>query len=190
MDKNEITEIFKKTGAVLNGHFELSSGLHSDTYIQCAKVLEYPNFSEKLCAHLVSFWKSQKIDVVAGPAYGGILVSYELARQLKCRSVYLERVQDQLLLRRQFRIAEGENVLVAEDVITTGDSVKQVLQVVKSSGGNIAGVAAFADRSKGKIFDEKFQALIRLNPPTYKADSCPLCSDGVPFMKPGSRAKI
>lgn len=178
---------FRAAGAVLTGHFLLSSGLHSDTYVQCAKILERPEVSERLCRALAAKWTAAEPDVVAGPAYGGILVAYELARHLKARAIFFERVDGKFELRRGFEIAKGDRVLVAEDVVTTGGSAAEVVERVKALGGEVVGVAAFIDRGVGKAFQEDLRALLSLSPPVWMAEECPLCRQGHTIVKPGSR---
>lgn len=182
-------KLLKETGALLEGHFVLSSGLHSQKYIQCASVLKYPEHAEKLCKHLAEKFKGEKIDVVAAPAIGGIVVSYELARALGARSIFTERKDGQMQLRRNFNIKKGEKVLVAEDVITTGGSTKEVIDAVKSSGGDVIGIACLIDRSdKEDLFGSlPLQPLLKMKIETYPAEKCPLCKKKVPIDKPGSR---
>ncbi len=182
-------KLLKKTGALLEGHFVLSSGLHSQKYIQCASVLKHPNHAEKLCRQLAQRFKGQKVDVVIAPAIGGILVSYELARALGARSVFTERKDAKMRLRRNFKIKNGEKVLVAEDVITTGGSTKEVIDVVKSSGGDVIGVACLINRSdkEGLFGNLKLQSLLKIKIETYPADACPLCKKKIPIDKPGSK---
>ena len=182
-------KLLKETGALLEGHFVLSSGLHSEKYIQCASVLKYPEHAEKLCKHLAEKFKGEKIDVVAAPAIGGIVVSYELARALGARSIFTERKDGQMQLRRNFNIKKGEKVLVAEDVITTGGSTKEVIDAVKSNGADVIGIACLIDRSdKENLFGSlPLQSLLKMKIETYPAEKCPLCEKKVPIDKPGSR---
>lgn len=187
MNEAELRAVFARTGAILNGHFLLASGLHSDTYVQCAKVMEHPREAETLCRELAGRWQGVGIDVVAGPAYGGILPAYELARQLGVRAVYFERgATGKFELRRGFAVA-GQRVLVAEDVITTGGSAREVVDLVKAMDASVAGVTSFVYRGQGKAFEEEYRHLLGLNPPTWKPDDCPLCRQGQAAVKPGTK---
>lgn len=189
MNESEILDVFKRTGAILNGHFLLASGLHSDTYVQCAKVTEHPREAEALCRELADRWRGAAVDVVAGPAYGGILPSYELARAIGARAVFFERGEGgKFELRRGFGI-EGERVIVAEDVITTGGSAKEVVDLAKKMGAKVVGVTSFVFRGAGKAFDEKYRHLLSLAPPTWKPEECPLCRAGQAVVKPGTKPK-
>ena len=191
LKEHEIEEILKKTGAMLKGHFLLSSGKHSDQYFQCAKVLQYPEYCEVLCRELADRIKEKDIldiQAVVAPAIGGILVSYELARALKTRSLFTERENGVMTLRRGFSIDAGEKILVAEDVITTGGSVKEVIDAVKNLGGDVVGVAAIINRSGGKAdLSVPIVALINTDTAVYEPEECPLCKQGLPAVKPGSR---
>ena len=191
LKEHEIEEILKKTGAMLKGHFLLSSGKHSDQYFQCAKVLQYPEYCEVLCRELADRIKEKDIldiQAVVAPAIGGILVSYELARALKTRSLFTERENGVMTLRRGFSIDAGEKILVAEDVITTGGSVKEVIDTVKNLGGDVVGVATIINRSGGKAdLGVPIVALINTDTAVYEPEECPLCKQGLPAVKPGSR---
>ena len=188
LSKEKILSIFQETGALLQGHFILTSGLHSDTYFQCAKVFQYPWHSESLCEGISNHFKDKKIDVVVSPAVGGIIVGQEIARLLKTRAVFTERVDGKMTLRRGFEISGGENVLVAEDVTTTGGSVQEVIESVRKNGGQIIAVASIVDRSGGKIqFDVPYFSLFQMEVKNYPSDLCPLCQSGSMPVKPGSR---
>lgn len=190
MNHNNILDLFKKLHAIQSGHFLLTSGNHSDTYIQCARVLENPGVTQRLCRLLASPWRTREVDVVAGPAVGGIIIAYELARILSARAIYLERVENKLTLRRDFSIKPAEKVLVVEDVITTGGSAKEVIDVVRAHQGKVIGVASLVNRSgrfAGLGCGTRFKTLLNLNPPLYPPEKCPLCQKGVPLVKPGSR---
>ena len=186
----EALDLYKKRNAYLQGHFLLSSGLHSEFYLQSALVLQYPHDAWKLCSSIAEYFKNRRIDVVVAPAMGGILVSYDVARALgeNIRSVFAERVDGKLTLRRGFKIEKDERVLVVEDVVTTGKSVKETLDVVKQFTNNIVGIGSLVDR--GGNFDPKdidYFPLIRLKIENYEPASCPLCKKGIPLQKPGSR---
>ena len=190
MNNQEILSIFAEKDALLEGHFVLSSGLHSNQYMQCALVLQYPLLAAQLCSELAKYFKDESIDVVAGPALGGITIAYELGRQLGVRAIFGERKEGDMLLRRGFSIRKGDRVLLAEDVITTGKSVRELEQLIKSNGGILAGFAMLVDRSKGTFNPGcKMASLIELDFQTYMPDSCPLCNQGIPAVKPGSRIK-
>ncbi len=191
MDKpltpDEILKVFKAFGALLEGHFLLTSGLHSSQYLQCALVLQHPAHAERLCALLARAFQGQGIGVVAAPALGGIIVAHEVARALGARALFTERAEGRMTLRRGFQISPGERTLVVEDVITTGGSTRQVMQVIEEQGGKVAGVGCLVDRSGGAPFEVERHALIRLEIPNYAPEACPLCKEGRPLVKPGSR---
>ena len=179
-------EIFRETGVLLEGHFRLTSGLHSDRYMQCAKVFQYAAQTEELCRALAE--QFGEIDVVIGPAVGAIQMAYEVSRHLGCRNIFAEREDGAFNLRRGFEISFGERVLVVEDTVTTGGSVNEVIALVKAYGGILAGVGALVDRSGGAVdFDTSFKALVRVDIPSWEAEGCPLCALGIPCVKPGSR---
>ncbi|MEG1508822.1 MAG: orotate phosphoribosyltransferase [Clostridia bacterium] len=189
MDKNEVLEIFKKTGGVLHGHFKLTSGRHSDTYMQCAKLFVDTESSAKLCCALAQKLENLQIDIVISPAVGGILMGYEMARQLKRPNIFAERENGEMTLRRGFNLEQGAKVLVVEDVVTTGGSVKEVVELVKRYGAQVVAVASIVDRSNGAVdFGTKFVNLISMEVVSYEAEDCPICKEGiVPLYKPGSR---
>jgi orotate phosphoribosyltransferase len=191
MEKEKLLELFRTTGALQQGHFRLSSGLHSLEYFQCAKVLQFPQYNELLCGDIARFFHDWRVDLVVAPAIGGIMVGQEVARQMRVRGNFAEREDDKMTLRRGFEIKQGERVLVCEDVVTTGGSVVEVIDLVKASGGTVVGVAAIVDRSSKPInFGAQFFSLLKMAVPTYKPEICPLCEDKVPVVKPGSRKVI
>ncbi|MDY0080596.1 MAG: orotate phosphoribosyltransferase [Ignavibacteriaceae bacterium] len=186
--KNDVIKIFEDTGALLHGHFRLTSGKHSDTYFQCAKVLQHPEHCERICSELSGFFKEFSIDTVIAPAIGGIVVAQELGRQLRKKSIWAEREDKSLTLRRGFVIEPGEKCLVCEDVVTTGGSVFEVIDIVKSYGGEVVGVAYIVDRSNGKVkFGVPQKSVISLDVIAYEYNNCPLCEKNIPVIKPGSR---
>ncbi len=189
MKHNEIISVFKKTQALLSGHFLLTSGLHSANYVQCAKVLQYPKYTQVLCNELAKKFKHKKIDVVVGPALGGIIVAYEVARSLNVKGIFTERDKTgSMCLRRDFSIAPKSNVLVVEDVVTTAGSVKEVVKLLKKLKVNVVGLGCLVDRTKSKPkFVKCFKSLVRLKFQTYKSSNCPLCKDSIALIKPGSR---
>lgn len=188
MEREEIIEVFTKTNAMLTGHFLLTSGKHSNRYFQCAQVLQHPQYTQVLCQELARRFKNQAIQTVIGPAVGGILVSYEVARALGVRSLFAERVNGKMSLRRNFSIQPGERVLVVEDVITTGGSVAEVIDVVKGLGGDVVGVGVLVDRSNGQAnLGVRTEALLTATVEIYEPGNCPLCATGSLAVKPGSR---
>ncbi len=188
-DENEILQIFKDTGALLEGHFLLTSGKHSVQYMQCAQVLQHPKKAAQLGKELALKFRNLKIGTVIGPAMGGIIVAHEVGRSLGARAVFTERQNGEMVLRRGFTLAPGEKVLVVEDVITTGGSVKEVLNTVREAGAIPVGVGVLVDRSGGKVdFNGLLlHSLVQLNIEAYEPESCPLCAQGIPWEKPGSR---
>ncbi len=187
MTKQETLSIFKQTHALLEGHFQLTSGLHSAQYFQCAKVLQYPKYAEALCKEITSKFREHAVDAVVAPALGGIVVGQEVGRQLNVRTMFAERKDGVMSLRRGFEIAKNENILVCEDVITTGGSVLEVIDIVKNNGGIVVGVGAIVDRSNGSAKFDNFFATMTMNVQTYQPNDCPLCKQGIPVEKPGSR---
>ncbi|MEK6733327.1 MAG: orotate phosphoribosyltransferase [Candidatus Omnitrophota bacterium] len=188
MKKQEILSLFKETGALLSGHFRLSSGLHSGNYFQCALLLQNPDIAEKICSELASFFKEDKPTCVVAPALGGVIVSYETGRVLGVKSLFTERVEGKMTLRRGFELKKEDKALVVEDVITTGLSTSEVLDVVRAAGASIIGVGCIVDRSgKTLNFGVKLKSLVRLDFPAYKPEECPLCKKGIGITKPGSR---
>ncbi|MHC1736426.1 MAG: orotate phosphoribosyltransferase [Ignavibacteriaceae bacterium] len=186
--KDNILSIFEETGALLRGHFRLTSGRHSDTYFQCARVLQYPHHCERICRDLADFFRNYAIDTVIAPAIGGIVVAQEVGRQLNKKNFWAEREDKTLTLRRGFSIQPGEKCLVCEDVVTTGGSVFEVMDIVKSHGGEVVGVAYIVDRSNGKIsFGVPQKSVVSLDVVSFEPASCPLCSQNIPLVKPGSR---
>jgi orotate phosphoribosyltransferase len=190
MTEDEILEIFRTHGALLEGHFILSSGLHSDRYIQCALVLQHPRVAEQLCSELAAKLRHLGATVVAAPALGGVIVSHEVARALGLRALFTERQEGVMTLRRGFSLTPGEPTLVVEDVITTGGSTLETMAAVEQAGGKVVGVGALIDRSGGKAdLGVPKAALVTLSVQNYAPADCPLCKSGLPAVKPGSRAK-
>ena len=188
MDRAEMERIFKQTGLMLEGHFLLTSGRHSNRYMQCAKLFQYPEYSEMICKDLADRFAGQKIDMVVGPAVGGIIMSYEMARQFKVPNIFAERENGALTLRRGFSIPEGAKVLVVEDVVTTGGSVREVMDIVAEAKAEVVGVCVVVDRSGGKIdFGVPFEAAYETEIQSYEPSQCPLCEQGLELVKPGSR---
>lgn len=190
MTEKDVLKLFETHGALLSGHFKLSSGLHSEKYLQCALVLQYPDAAENLAKALVAKFPKEKVDVVVGPALGGITLAYEVARAIGCRGIFTERQEGKMVLRRGFAVGKGERALVVEDVVTTGGSTKEVIDVIKASDGIVVGVGSIIDRSGGKIdFDAPFISLAKINIETFSGAECPLCKKNIPLAKPGSRKR-
>jgi orotate phosphoribosyltransferase len=189
---DSILALFKERQALLEGHFLLSSGLHSPRYLQSALVLQDPAVATRLGAALGDLIRpvlgGETVGAVVGPALGGILVAHEVARALGCRALFTERLGDAMVLRRGFAIAPGEGLAVVEDVITTGRSTQEVLDVLRSAGGKILAVASLVDRTGGSVdLGVPLRSLLAIDVPTYPAESCPLCAQGSQAQKPGSR---
>jgi len=190
-NEKEVLSLLRETGALLKGHFKLSSGLHSSEYVQCALVLSFPDYAEKLAEFLAKPFKEEKIDIVIGPAMGGIVLSQEVGRALGARAIFAEREEGILSLRRGFKIQEGERVLVVEDVVTTGGSVREVIRMAKEEGGAVKGVASLIDRSSGKVdFGVRWESLVSLDLKVYPPGRCLLCKEKIPLKKLGSREMI
>lgn len=189
LTKEQVLAILKEREAVLEGHFLLTSGRHSDRYVQCAKLFQYADTSEIICKELADKFAGEKIDVVVGPALGGVIMAYEMGRQLGVRNIFAERENGNMTLRRGFKVERGERVLVCEDVVTTGGSVKEVIALLSDMGAEIVGVGSVVDRSNGKVdFGVPFHAVLSMEVTSYEADNCPLCKEGkIPAIKPGSR---
>jgi orotate phosphoribosyltransferase len=185
---NSVIEIFKKTSALLEGHFRLTSGLHSPVYFQCAKVLQYPEYCQLMAKKIVNHFKKTEIDVVISPAIGGIVVGQEVGRQLGVRTIFAERDNGKMTLRRGFELHKNERVLICEDVITTGGSVFEVIDVVKECNAKLTGIGYIVDRSTEQInFGAQQFSVIRMPAKTYSDQECPLCKKNIPIIKPGSR---
>lgn len=190
-DGQDTILLFTSTGALLTGHFQLTSGLHSRQYLQCALVLEDPRNAERIGRLLADKFKAVPIDVVVAPAIGGILVAHETARALGVRSLFTEREAGVMTLRRGFTITPGERVLVVEDVVTTGGSTRETMDAVSRAGGTVVGAGSLVDRSGGEVdLGVPRRALLTLYVPAYEPADCPLCRQGEPAVKPGSRAAI
>jgi orotate phosphoribosyltransferase len=185
---DSVLDRFRRVGALLEGHFRLTSGLHSPGYLQCALVLQHPAEAEACGAAIADRVRSLEPDVVLSPALGGIVIGQEVGRALGVRAIFAERQDGRLTLRRGFSLEPGEKVLVVEDVVTTGGSTQETIDVARAAGATVVGAAAIIDRSGGKQrIDVPFHALATIALPTYDAEACPLCADGTPAVKPGSR---
>jgi orotate phosphoribosyltransferase len=191
MTPDELLDLFRRSGALLEGHFRLSSGLHSAGYLQCALVLQHPQHAETFGRAIADRTRELRPTVVLSPALGGVVIGHEVARALSVRALFAERQDGALTLRRGFTIADTDRVLVVEDVLTTGGSTRETMEVARAAGGQIVGAAAIVDRSPGPArFDVPFLALLEIDVPTYEHDTCPLCAQGLPVVKPGSRPVI
>lgn len=189
-----VMRLFEETGAYLRGHFRLTSGLHSGEYLQCAKVLAHPAYAERLGRELAAKLRGaigdHSVDIVVSPAMGGIIIGHEVARALGARSLFTERdaQSNEMILRRGFEIQPGESAVVVEDVITTGGSTREVVRVVKAAGAQVLAAASIIDRSGGSADVDALRVSLEiLHPVTYPPDDCPLCREGAPLVKPGSR---
>lgn len=189
MTNQEIIEMLKEAQVLLEGHFLLTSGRHSDKYMQCAKIFQDAKYSVPLCAELAEQYKNDNIELVIGPAIGAIQMSYEVGKQLGVKNIFAERENGVMTLRRGFSIEPGQRVLIVEDVVTTGGSVKEVMEVVKAHGGIIAGIGSIVDRTGGKIdFGVPYKSAFSMDITSYEAEECPICKTGAPLVKPGSRS--
>ena len=190
MTEAEVLTIFRRSGALLEGHFRLSSGLHSPGYLQCALVLQHPREAEALGAALGQLVRSLGVQTVMSPAMGGVVIGQEVGRALGVRAIFAERADGALTLRRGFSLEPGEKVLIVEDVVTTGGSTRETMDVARAAGAVVVGACAIVDRSGGKQgLDVPFHALLPMDVTTYQPDDCPLCQQGLPVVKPGSRPK-
>ncbi|HUQ89367.1 MAG TPA: orotate phosphoribosyltransferase [Vicinamibacterales bacterium] len=189
MTEAEVLTMFRHSGALLDGHFRLSSGLHSPGYLQCALVLQHPREAEALGAALGSVVRRLGAQTVLSPAMGGIVIGQEVGRALGVRAIFAERQDGALTLRRGFALEPGEKVIVVEDVVTTGGSTRETMDVARAAGAVVVGACAIVDRSDGKQgLDVPFHALLPMDVKTYQPDACPLCQQGIAVVKPGSRA--
>ena len=188
MTRDELLDLFRRSGALLEGHFRLTSGLHSSGYLQCALVLQHPTHAEALGRAIADRTRSLRPTAVLSPALGGVVIGHEVGRALGVRALFAERQDGELTLRRGFVIAENDRVVVVEDVLTTGGSTRETMQVARASGGQVVGAASIVNRSGGRAeFDVPFASLLDIDLPTYEPDKCPLCAQGLPVVKPGSR---
>jgi len=185
---DEVMKIFKDAGAVLEGHFLLTSGLHSPVYWEKFRVLQYPHYTEKLCRLIAEHFKKDKLQVVAGPTTGGIIIAFEVARQLGVKGIFAEKEGKERLFRRGFTINPGDHVLIVDDVLTTGSSITEVIDAVNKLGGIIIGVGVLVNRAKQKMeLGIPFFSCLRAATPTYTPAECPLCAAGIPLVKPGAQ---
>ena len=187
MTRDELLDLYRRSGALLDGHFRLTSGLHSPGYLQCALVLQHPQHAEALGRAIADRVRDLRPTLVLSPALGGVVIGQEVARALGVRAIFVERQDGGLTLRRGFIIAETDRVLVVEDVVTTGGSTRETMQVARAAGGQVIGAACIVNRGGGKDVGVPFVSLIDIDLATYEPDRCPLCAQGLPVVKPGSR---
>jgi orotate phosphoribosyltransferase len=186
---DSVLDRFRQVGALLEGHFRLTSGLHSPGYLQCALVLQHPAEAEACGIEIAERVRGLGVQVVVSPALGGIVIGQEVGRALGIRAIFAERQDGKLMLRRGFALAPGERVLVVEDVVTTGVSTRETIDVARAAGAQVVGAASIIDRSGGRHnLDVPYHALATVALPTYQPDACPMCAAGQPVVKPGSRA--
>ncbi|HEX7364469.1 MAG TPA: orotate phosphoribosyltransferase [Dehalococcoidia bacterium] len=183
---DEIIQIFRDAGAILEGHFLLTSGLHSPVYWEKFQVLQFPRYTEKLCRLIARHFKKQKVQVVAGPTTGGIILAFEVARQLGVKGIFAEKEGEIRVFRRGFTINPGERVLIVDDILTTGGSILEVIEAVKKLKGDIVGIGVLVDRSEQtKDFGVPLFSCIRSQTVTYRPGECPLCQAGIPLVRLG-----
>tara|TARA_B100001245_G_scaffold234870_1_gene221326 strand:- start:114 stop:689 length:576 start_codon:yes stop_codon:yes gene_type:complete len=191
VNNKEILDIFRNTGALLEGHFILTSGRHSSSYFQCARVLQYPKYLTHFASMIAEHYKGTKIETVISPAIGGVVLGTEVGRLLNAQTIFAERKDGEMCIRRGFEIARGQNILVVEDVITTGGSVKEVMDQVINQEGNIVGVGVMVDRSNGTVsLHENQFSIIALEATSYESDEVPDSLSAMPVQKPGSRDTV
>lgn len=191
MTNEQIIDMLKEAEVLLEGHFLLTSGRHSDKYMQCAKIFQHSKYSVPLCEELVKKYKDDNAEVVIGPAIGAIQMAYEVGRQLGVKNIFAERDDNgAMTLRRGFSIEKGQRVLIVEDVVTTGGSVREVIDLVREHGGEIVGIGSIVDRTGGKIdFGVPYKSAFSMDITSYEPGECPICKTDLPLVKPGSRKK-
>ena len=190
LEEKDVLKMLEETQAVLHGHFLLTSGLHSPMYVEKFNVLQHPKYTEKLCQEIARRYENDNVELGVGPVTGGILLAPEVGNALGTRAIFTERDNGKMTLKRGFHIEPGTRVLVVEDIVTTGGSVKEVMEVVQEKGGELVGVGLLVDRSGGKVdFGIRTEALLHLNVETFDPNSCPLCAEGKEFTKRGRTGK-
>ena len=182
----DVLELLKKAEGVLNGHFCLTSGLHSNIYFQCAKLYQYPEITEELGKRLAKALKDVEFDTIVAPAIGAMIIGYETAKQSKKRNLFVERKDGEMQLRRGYTLKKGEKVVIIEDVITTARTIKETMAAIKEFEPEVVAVGCIVDRTKGQT-DYNIKSLLQIDPVVYEPDNCPLCKEGIPLVKPGSR---
>lgn len=187
MGEKELLDIFKETEAILEGHFLLSSGKHSGGYVQCARVLAYPDKAAVIVGEVVEKIKDIQFDYFVGPAMGGVIPAYEFGRQMNKRAIFTERKDNEMCLRRGFEILPGDKIIISEDVITTGKSTMEVKTLLESFGAKVVGAVCLVDRGGSHALDFPVYSAVKADISVYNPDQCPLCKSGIPWIKPGSR---
>ena len=189
MDKVDVKELLSKAQGLLSGHFCLTSGLHSDTYFQCAKLYQYPDIVEKLASELAKKLENVEFDTIVAPAIGAVIFGYETAKQAKKRNLFVERKDGEMQLRRGYHLKKGEKVVIIEDVITTARTIFETKEAIKEFECEVVGIGCIVDRTQGKFENDfKIYSLLQSSPVTYEPENCPLCKAGIELVKPGSRA--
>lgn len=184
---NLVLDALRDAGAILHGHFQLTSGRHSDTYVQCARVLEDPSLTTELARSMAASVADLDVDLVAAPAVGGIIIGFAVAQALGVKFIFSERQHGVMVFRRSFSVTPGQRVLVVEDVVTTGGSVAEVIDLIRAGGGVVAAVTSIIDRGGDKAFDAEYRPLLRLEVESMEPQNCPLCASGIAMDSPGSR---
>ena len=184
--ENEVLKLLEESQGVLHGHFCLTSGLHSDIYFQCAKLYQYPEITEKIGKKLAEKLSDIDFDTIIAPAIGAVIIGYETAKNAKKRNLFVERKDGVMQLRRGYTLRKGERVVIIEDVITTARTIKETIEAIKEFEPEIAAVGCIVDRTKG-LTEYNIKSLIQIDPVVYKPEECPLCKEGIPIVKPGSR---
>ena len=183
---NEVLKLLEQAQGVLHGHFCLTSGLHSDIYFQCAKLYQYPEITEQLGSKLAELLKDIDFDTIVAPAIGAVIIGYETAKNAHKRNLFVERKDGIMQLRRGYSLKKGEKVVIIEDVITTARTIKETIDAIKEFEPEIVAVGCIVDRTKGKT-EYNIKSLLQIDPVVYEHDNCPLCKEGIPVVKPGSR---
>jgi orotate phosphoribosyltransferase len=187
MTRDALLDLYRRSGALLEGHFRLTSGLHSPGYLQCALVLQHPQHAEALGRSIADLTRELRPTIVLSPALGGVVIGQEVGRALGVRAIFAERQDGALTLRRGFIIGESDRVLVVEDVVTTGGSTRETMQVARAAGGQVVGAASIVNRGRDVELGIPYVSLVTIDLPTFEPDKCPLCAQGMPVVKPGSR---
>ncbi len=183
---NEVLNLLEEAQGVLHGHFCLTSGLHSNIYFQCAKLYQYPDITEKLGKMLAEKLSDVEFDTIVAPAIGAVIIGYETAKNAKKRNLFVERKDGVMQLRRGYTLKKGERVVIIEDVITTARTIKETMEAIKEFEPEVVAVGCIVDRTKG-LTDFNIKSLMQIDPVVYEPDNCPLCKEGIPLVKPGSR---
>lgn len=186
--ENEVLNLLEKAEGVLHGHFCLTSGLHSDIYFQCAKLYQYPDITEALGKKLAEKLSDVEFDTIVAPAIGAVIIGYETAKQAKKRNLFVERKDGTMQLRRGYTLKKGERVVIIEDVITTARTIKETMEAIKEFEPEVVAVGCIVDRTKGKT-EYNIKSLMQIDPVVYEPSDCPLCKEGIPLVKPGSRGE-